>query len=367
MISKIQDIKYYFKNKKNLRIAIISGEKSFKKIKGKNFIEKILPKNNNLTFFFKKNSFPEIKELKKIIIHLQKFKPQLVIAIGGGSVLDYAKLAVLDDLKTDLNSKIKNGKYDLKKKLSRLIAIPTTAGSGAEVTSSAVIYINNIKYSVEGESLKPENFFLIPELILNNSNKIKSSSGFDAISQAVESIISVKSNKQSLLYAKKSLNISLSNYKNFLNTPSFINCSNMSLAAMYSGKAINISRTTAPHALSYPFTAIWGISHGHAVSLTLEKFLKFNFQNQKNNVANFNLNDRYKIIFNLFKVDNIIDLEKKIKNLKKSASLEDNFQKLSINIKNDYHKILDGVNSQRLKNNPIKINKHDLKKILLNN
>ena len=54
-----------------------------------------------------------------------------------------------------------------------------------------------------------DNFFLIPELILNNSNKIKSSSGFDAISQAVESIISVKSNKKSLFYAKKSLSISI--------------------------------------------------------------------------------------------------------------------------------------------------------------
>ena len=59
-----------------------------------------------------------------------------MIAIGGGSVLDYAKLAVLDDLKTDLLIKIKNRKYNLKKKLSKLIAIPTTAGSGAEVTSS---------------------------------------------------------------------------------------------------------------------------------------------------------------------------------------------------------------------------------------
>ena len=67
-----------FKDKKNLRIAIISGEKSFKKIKGKNFIEKILPKNNILTFFFKKNSFPEINELKRIITHLQKFKLELL-------------------------------------------------------------------------------------------------------------------------------------------------------------------------------------------------------------------------------------------------------------------------------------------------
>ena len=68
----------------------------------------------------------------------------------------------------------------------------------------------------------------------------------------------------------------------------------MSIAAMLSGRAISISKTTAPHALSYPFTSLYNISHGHAVSLTLEKFLKFNFVNSKRSLSNFNLNDRYK-------------------------------------------------------------------------
>ena len=98
----------------------------------------------------------------------------------------------------------------------------------------------------------------------SNNYKLKSSSGFDAISQAVESLISEKSTKKSIIFAKKSLNISLINYLNFLKSPTFNNCSMMSLAAMYSGKAINISRTTAPHALSYPFTSFYGINHGHA-------------------------------------------------------------------------------------------------------
>ena len=55
----------------------------------------------------------------------------------------------------------------------------------------------------------------------------------------------------------------------------------MSIAAHLSGKAINISKTTAPHAVSYPFTALYNISHGHAVSLTLNQFIKFNYENIK--------------------------------------------------------------------------------------
>ena len=74
----------------------------------------------------------------------------------------------------------------------------------------------------------------------------------------------------------------------------------MSLAANLSGKAINISRTTAPHAVSYPFTAHFGISHGHAVSLTIEKFLKFNYDKINYSNSNFDLNKRYENIFDTF-------------------------------------------------------------------
>ena len=89
-----------------------------------------------------------------------------------------------------------------RKKLYPLIAIPTTAGAGAEVTSNSVIYINKVKYSVENVLLIPDYFFLFPNLIINNPFRIKSSAGFDAIAQGVESLISLKSNYKSVFYAK---------------------------------------------------------------------------------------------------------------------------------------------------------------------
>ena len=75
----------------------------------------------------------------------------------------------------------------------------------------------------------------------------------------------------------------------------------MSIAANLSGKAINISKTTAPHAISYPFTSIFNINHGHAVALTLNEFIKFNFKNMKDAKCYFNLGDRFKILFELTK------------------------------------------------------------------
>ena len=108
--------------------------------------------------------------------------------------------------------------------------------------------------------------------MISAPNKIKASAGFDAIAQALESLISKKSNNQSVEYATKSLKVSINSYISFLNNPNLKNATEMSIAANLAGKAISISKTTVPHATSYPFTSLFNISHGHAVSLFFEKF-----------------------------------------------------------------------------------------------
>ena len=261
---------------------------------------------------------------------------------------------------TDIENKVANASYKAKK-FSKLLCIPTTAGSGAEVTTNAVIYINNIKYSVEGPELRPDFHFLIPELVIGSSIAIKASAGFDAIAQALESLISKKSNEESVKFSTKSLNISIKNYLKYLNSPNYENTAAMCLAANLSGEAISISKTTAPHAVSYPFTAIYNISHGHAVSLTLTKFLRYNYENIQFADCNFDLKKRYQIIFDVTKTNNIDDLNNFLSKIKKEAKLESDFKKLGINIKKDYDNIISGVNILRLSNNPIRLEKQNLK------
>ena len=363
-LSKNKDLEIFLKNKSYKRIFILCGKKSFISSGAKKIITKYL-KNNITKFYFKISPYPELSELKNIISLLRKFKPDLLIAVGGGSVIDYAKIAnvvINDDI---LEKSIINSNFPFKKKYSELVAIPTTAGSGAEVTPNAVIYIDKKKYSLENYLIKPDYFFLIPELVINASKKIKSSSGFDAIAQATESLISKKSNSESIKFAEKSLNISLKYYLDFLESPNLENTSAMCIAANLSGEAISISKTTAPHAVSYPFTSLYNISHGHAVSLTLEKFLKFNFINYKKAKCDFDINERYKTIFKIFNVKNILELENSIIEIKKKAKLESNFIKLKINLKDNIDKLLSGINLQRLKNNPVDLNSNDVKTILL--
>jgi alcohol dehydrogenase class IV len=361
--TSIDNFRIFLKEERSNKILIICGEKSFKK-SGANKLLAGLLINKKVQFYFKKSSHPNHIELQEIINQIKLFSPDLIIAIGGGSVLDYAKIANVLTKSKKLEEEIINSTYKVEKKFTKLVAIPTTAGSGAEVTPNAVIYVNKIKHSVEGEKLKPDYFFLLPELVIGASKKIKSSAGFDAIAQAIESLISKKSNEKSVVFAIKSLSISLKYYLDYLNKPNNENTSAMCLAANLSGEAISISKTTAPHAVSYPFTSIYNISHGHAVSLTLNKFLKFNYENLKKSNSIFDLKSRYKMIFDITKTNNMESLDLYLKNLKINANLENDFNKLGVNIMEDYSKIISGINTSKLSNNPIELKGEDLKKII---
>ena len=135
-----------------------------KKSGAKLFFEPLL-KNRKFNFFYKLKSYPDINELKSLILEIKRKKPSLIIAIGGGAVMDLSKIANYLCNSKDLKQDILKSNFIYKKNFSRLIAIPTTAGSGAEVTSNAVIYINKKKYSVENSLIKPNNFCLIPKFI----------------------------------------------------------------------------------------------------------------------------------------------------------------------------------------------------------
>ena len=117
--------------------------------------------------FLKKKFLPDILELKKIIKEVKIFKPDLIVAIGGGGVIDYAKIANgithIKNLNSILTRKIKFKKY------AKLIAIPTTAGSGAEITPGAVLYKNKIKHNLKNKALIPDKYFFYPQLIMGMS------------------------------------------------------------------------------------------------------------------------------------------------------------------------------------------------------
>lgn len=360
----LDELSFLFEENNFQKILIITGKNSFKKSGAKIKLEKLLQKKI-LRTFFKENDYPELNELKGFISVITLFKPDVILSIGGGAVLDLAKIGNCLCLEDDYVSKIKNGSLTITKKFTKVIAIPTTAGSGAEVTSNAVLYIDKVKYSVEGKNIMPDYAFVDPELVLSLPKSLSASSGFDAMSQAIESLFSKKSNDESVKYALKSLEYSHNYIESHVNQKTFLTAYNMCNASFFSGKAINISKTTAPHAVSYPFTAYFGIKHGHAVSLTLTDFIEYNFLKKKYSDAKFDLNERFKLIFETFKVNDLQDWIAKVNKILYNIDLETNFSKLNISSKNTIEKVVSNINVQRLNNNPVPLTVNSVKEILL--
>ena len=364
MVNSAEDIKRFVNDKSFKKIFVLCGKKSFVTSGAENLFKKIIT-DKEIKLFYKKSELPILEELVEIINDIKNFKPDLILAVGGGAVIDYAKISNVVDVRDDLADLIVNYSYPFKKKFTKLAVIPTTAGSGAEVTSNAVIYVDGIKHSFESELLIPDNFFLVPEFLISAPNKIKASAGFDAIAQSLESLVSKKSNDQSVEYASKSLRVSVNSFISFVNNPNMKNATEMSIAANLAGKAISISKTTAPHAVSYPFTSLFNISHGHAVSLFFEKFFKFNYENLEKSEVSFVLKKRFDLIFNLFDVPNIESFNSKISSIKNQSKLSDNMKLININLEKNIDNIIAGVNLLRLGNNPVKIDGKDITNIIL--
>ena len=365
MISSSEDVLKFVNDKSFKKIFVLCGKKSFVNSGAENLLKKI--KNREVKLLYKKSEIPIFEELIEIMKEIQNFKPDLFLAIGGGAVIDYAKIVNVVDIREDLAELIVNYKYPFNKKYTKLAVIPTTAGSGAEVTSNAVIYVDGIKHSFESELLLPDHFFLVPEFLISAPNKIKASAGFDAIAQALESLVSRKSNDKSVEYASKSLRVSVNSFISFINDPNMKNATEMSIASNLAGKAISISKTTAPHATSYPFTSLFNISHGHAVGLFFEKFFKFNYKHLNKSETSFDLNERFNLIFKLFDVPDINSFNSKISLIKKQAKLEDDLTKLNIDIIKSSEDVLKGINLLRLGNNPVKIDGKDILNIISKN
>lgn len=189
-----------------------------------------------------------------------------LISIGGGSSIDTAKA-----IKAHLNAKseddVIHSRLDFERSCPH-IAIPGTAGTGSEATQIAVVYVNGSKVSLNHAELKPDGVILDSALLESLPAYHKKSCALDALAQGIESYWSRGSNDDSKVYAYLAVIGVLDNLKAYLEGDPHA-AAEMLDASFQSGKAIQITRTTAAHAMSYQLTKTMGIAHGHACMLTL--------------------------------------------------------------------------------------------------
>ncbi len=194
-------------------------------------------------------------------------KCEAIIACGGGSAIDVAKCIRLfveaDQDEPELLNHLRPGKKPL-------IAIPTTAGTGSESTHFAVVYKDGQKISVAEKDNIPQWVFFDPVVLDQLPMQQKRATFFDALCHAIESYWSVNATEESRYYAKKALKMMLMAEKYYLSSQAVWKDNMVMLsAANYAGKAINISKTTAAHAMCYKLTSMFGLPHGQAAVLCL--------------------------------------------------------------------------------------------------
>jgi alcohol dehydrogenase len=232
-----------------------------------------LDKLDRVTVFSDFAPNPDIESVERAVTLSSEATYDAVIAVGGGTAIDIAKL-VSCSMASGLDAVTTNA-TTLDRTVS-LITIPTTAGTGSEATHFAVLYIDGVKHSIAHPCLLPDACIIDADLLESLPASVAAHTGLDALCQSMESIWSVNATDESRAYAIEGLRLSMTHLLDAVTQPALSSRDGMARAAHLSGKAINIGKTTAPHAISYTLTSKFGIPHGLAVALTIGRCLEWN-------------------------------------------------------------------------------------------
>ncbi len=201
---------------------------------------------------------------------------ELIVAVGGGSTIDVAKCIKLF---CKMDHSINYLKQDTFDSGITLIAVPTTAGTGSESTRHAVIYYEGVKQSISHLSIVPDYAVLEPSVLKTLPVYQKKCTMLDALCQAVESWWSVNSTDESKEYSRKAIESIRENWEAYIFENTDESAARIMEASNYAGRAINITATTAAHAMSYKITSMYRFPHGHAVAVCMPEVWEYVLSN----------------------------------------------------------------------------------------
>ena len=304
---------------------------------------------------------------------VRDFDPDLIVGIGGGSPMDMAKLLIaydtIDPLETNsLHDAIMTG-AKVEQRSRGLMLIPTTSGSGSEATHFSVVYIGEDKYSIAGPAMRPDAVILDPLLALSGSNHQRATSGVDALCQSIESLWAVAATDESRRYARHGLALVSTHIREFVNQANERAARAMCIGSHLAGRAIDISKTTAAHALSYGITKRFGVDHGNAVALTLGAFI-----DEHHTVLSTNQLDRLQadaaaLRASLHVIGDTIGSPANgrswFRSLLADISLMATLNEAGIRNPQSVTQLAESVNVERLGNNPVSLDQSQLKALLV--
>ena len=295
---------------------------------------------------------PLYEDVCKGVDLFQKTKCDTILAIGGGSSLDVAKCI---KLYCQMDKATLYLEQEYKDTGVKLIAIPTTAGTGSESTRFAVIYYDGKKQSVTHESIVPNVAILEPRVLKSLPLYQKKCTMMDALCQGIESWWSVNSTDQSKKLSKEAVETIMRWWKEYIfdNTDEAAN--HIMRAANLAGQAICITQTTAAHAFSYKITSLYKLPHGHAVAVCLPVIWEYMIGHINMCIDNRGQEYLTKLFTHISKAMGCGTSAEPIALFRQMMAEMELNNPVAVNREEEIEVLSTSVNPVRLKNNPIRL------------
>ena len=355
-LARIQDVVDKFRVN---RILIVTGRYSARENGNLDKLHGIL-KNYSRFVLDKVLPNPGLQTVIEGCQYARLKKVELVIGLGGGSAMDAAKsIALMSPQNFSGALAFKKKENDFKQGLP-YIAVPTTSGSGGEVTKWASIWDHKkqVKASLSHNLMYPDYCVVDPVLTLNMPKRITATTGLDALCHAIEAYWSKNSNPVSDGLSQIAACLIINNLQLATKYPGVLKYREaLSKASLMAGMAFSQTKTTACHAISYPLTAYYKIPHGLACALSLPHLFEFN---------RWKIKDKAACIASWFKCKSTEQGNQKITSFIKSLNLPVSLREMNIKINNIEDIFYSSLQSQQIQNNPRKITKPDLLRVINN-
>lgn len=272
--------------KEKAQSVLIFADKAVRKLGLSQRIEEICRQKAAAKIIEDLTPEPAVSDIERVIGEVDG-KPDLIVAIGGGSVMDAAKLAsIIVGADYTLKDLLRDSK--IARKFCKTVMVPTTCGTGSEATCNAIVAIpeQESKQGIVSDCMIPDYVILDVDMIAKLPPKIIAATGVDALAHVVECFTSKKATMLSDTYAKEGACKIFHNIrKAYAKADDMEAKMEMMIGAFYGGVAITGSGTTAVHALSYPLGGKYHIAHGVSNAILFAHVMEFNKEACKERLA----------------------------------------------------------------------------------
>lgn len=292
---------------------------------------------------------PLLSDCEKIVALLKTHGCDTVIALGGGSAIDASKFAAACAF-SDIAPKEHYQNPAFPERTARIIAVPTTSGTGSEVTKVAVISNENEKKSIHNAAFMPAACIVDSELTATVPPRLTMITGIDAFTHAIEAYWSVNHQPITDIYAIEAMKTILSSLEKAYTDGDRESRDKMAYGSLFAGLAFSAAKTAASHACSFSLSAYYHLPHGEACAFTLDSFIKLN------------ADERLQSLAKQLGMKDTDELAEKIRYFKRLAGLASKLSDLGENVDTDLL-AKEGANHPLMANNPTSLTEKQLKEM----